>query len=659
MTGAIERDMSVSEIQTRLTEAEGWVDRLYREGGSLAVVSEFPGSPLSIVVRRKSDEQWSDPESPRQLGHYKGKSFADQLWRRYGYMEAFVRSGDRAILAPVFPTRFPDPKTFGDTVGFRIVEPGFIPLYHPIHSVAYFYGSMLTGNPGIFSLWHSPLLEFEEQYDPSTLKTRTIVKFIAFDSEVTDLRGVKHDMTDYEVDVYWGDQKAGTVDTNTAPGTVLLDTTWADAKHASGSSRYTIRHTILMARDMYNARGNTSRRDKLSSFASSHGYTKHVYDPCFNRTYQDEYYLWDKACWHDGDVPPDREAEAHSWGLSPYRYAYESKMVALGMWLFNLLGPSWASETIARLVGGFVWAGTLFGEFTPELMGLLFDIPAKWTQDIGAVAGAVNDGRLIWTNLAGYQATYRALQALNVALYHGVDHEYCEPKEVWNRMSNGQWQLVTKGKPITPRQVAEGDADIERAWNGWGWTTWQPGKVGGLFFAKNPRVAAMWCTAPIAIFYTIMGYKFNIPKAKQWADVAFKRALCEAQWGVYGSSPDISPWGEYQTMGPVAAAPEGASLVCRPANIGGGQTAWHPRLLTGAEVSEWVPGGGKWWYANNFGRAWTVEVNPYPFDMPQEASDALPANSEATLLYWQALRTYLYWRHNITWGSASTIPGAS
>ena len=81
--------------------------------------------------------------------------------------------------------------------------------------------------------------------------------------------------------------------------------------------------------------------------------------------------------------------------------------------------------------------------------------------------------------------------------------------------------------------------------------------------------------------------------------------------------------------------------------------AWHPRAGsgdTGVSTRKFIFGA-------NPGRGFPTQPDPYPFDHPAESSNAIPTNLEATLAYYQALRTYLYYKHQTTYGNANTIPG--
>ncbi len=452
------------------------------------------------------------------------------------------------------------------------------------------------------------------------------------------------------VDIYLGDTKiAEGVNKDSAFSDVnpIYDHTY-DAWKPLAAARYGVRHAIMEARWFFKSIGENAKYTALTNFASGLGYTKDVYDPMWNQTHSDLYFHWTKDCWKDADFGVDHESDAHPWGLDPYRYCYESKL--------NFANRIWS------WIFGEVLGGPYIAQSSPMVLAALFQGPGFYMSALGELTQGLGDRVVnmggwtpsmlknftmwVWVNVIKYMAYVRVMQALNVLYQKGdPDYEYTDPSAMlvaanWSKV----WIPWLLNRRTTPRKVAR---ETEVLWNGHGYTTWQaPGPAKP--FSKAPEAGAMYYTAPISVFLTVMGYKYNDGWCRERADRVINQCLCEAQWGVHGSGASCDGkhdnW-ETDFLGHKI----GYKSYLRPNFRGAGIMVWERgRGNSGDTV-----------FANSKGGGGIPEpITPDPWNMPEEDGGILPSNAEASLAYFQALRTYLYYKHSYSYGDDdTTIPG--
>ncbi|MEM4408596.1 MAG: hypothetical protein QXI19_07625, partial [Candidatus Caldarchaeum sp.] len=543
-TPVVDRDMSPEEIQQRIALAKDYVLNLYREGPGGAVVSEYPGVPLSIVVKKVKDPSWVDPHSPRQCGLYSspptGTDYIDQFRNRF-----CLQGLEISILGHNTIGWWENASGidwFEDFYGFRILE---VPLelaakavvgsiitalVSPIPRVRDYVRRLATAfaiSP-LGEYFSDPLLlvRFEYSKDGRTLLKIFLLKFRHSD--------------EYYVHLFWGDYYIGKIDKDTPiSDTVPLYAIYSPPWRSWGSARYTIRHGIMGASKFMEAFGETAKAQKLSSFAQSHGYTIDIYDPMWNKKNEDFDYIFRLAAWHDADLGLDHASNAHSWGFAPYRYAYESKVNTTGNWAVGLisdlsLGPAKKYIFPAIALGLAALLVRTFGLLPVVALGLATKVNF-YLSHINLRDFIFNlDTRSFFVSFLGYQSYARALQALNVLLQKGPDYKYPDPRATYidhtGKIYRGSSAMVT------PREVAR---TFEAEWNGWGYHAWVAPGIGGAILGKDPRVSVAYYTCPIAILLTVLGYKYGDPYARTWADKIFRHALCEAQWGVHWNGSQL------------------------------------------------------------------------------------------------------------------------
>ncbi|MDY6835305.1 MAG: hypothetical protein SVY53_10955, partial [Chloroflexota bacterium] len=425
------------ELRMRIEYAAHWIRNHYREssgGIPRGYISEQGGIPLTIV-------RANDNYSPRHNGIYRYRLPGVGLFQVY----------TRLAWTPP------------PNVGGRVDGEEYWDATHVTFDCC---ADVSTIIPFVDWAYNGPSIDVRRDYQTADKKTKVTLTF----------KGM--DCTSHSVDLYWMDEKLATVNHNTPINTQWIR--YTDAWGAFPSSKYTIRHGIQMAEKFWHSQGDEPKAAACRQTKTDHGYTCDIYDPMWGwkdtNGYDDDF-MFCRTPFRDSEVGFDYEQNAHSHGLNPYRYGYESKV---------------------------------------NFMNIDIPIDLAWVHEEWHVESVD-----IYIASLAVQSYGKALQAIHILnKYDDPDKEYddvCMNRsvpDIWNR------------KKTTPRKVARYIEKHMMADNNIGVKSSDirlPGPWDMHFsvpaFSKESWSASAYSTCAFHILESLLGYKYKDVTSKSYADI--------------------------------------------------------------------------------------------------------------------------------------------